>query len=80
MSEKANLLQSEGIYVFRVASTANKFEIKRAVEGLYKVAVTRVNLVKVHPKRRVSRGRVGYKQGYKKALVFLKKGEKIDLS
>ncbi|OGF83152.1 50S ribosomal protein L23 [Candidatus Giovannonibacteria bacterium RIFCSPLOWO2_01_FULL_46_13] len=80
ITEKANMLAAEGVYAFRVEKNANKFEIKKAVEGMYKVNVTRVNLVSVHPKRRVLRGRTGFKQGYKKALVSLKKGQKIELA
>lgn len=80
ITEKANDLTAGGVYVFRVEDWANKFEIKKTIEGLYKVNVTRVNLVKVHPKKRFIRGKAGVKKGYKKALVFLKKGETIELS
>ena len=61
ISEKANILASEGCYVFRVKNDVNKFEIKKEVEDLYKVKVIRVNLVAVHPKRRVFRGKIGFK-------------------
>lgn len=80
ISEKANFLSADGVYVFHVEPDANKFEIKKAVEDLYKVSVTRVNLISVKPKARIYRGRPGFKQGFKKAMVQLKKGDKIDLA
>lgn len=79
ITEKANLLAEAGVYAFRVENSANKLQIKKEVEKLYKVSVRMVNIVHVLPKKRIFRGRVGQKPGYKKALVFLKKGEKIDL-
>jgi len=80
ISEKASALSEQGVYAFQVDPGANKFEIKKAVENLYRVNVMRVNVVKIHPKKRIYRGRVGFKAGYKKALVFLKAGQKIDLA
>lgn len=79
ISEKSTSLSSQGVYAFRVSPGSNKPQIKKAVENIYKVKVQRVNLLKTSPKRRVFRGRVGVRPGYKKALVFLEKGQKIDL-
>ena len=45
VSEKANILSSGGVYSFRVEKDANKFDIKKAVEDLFKVNVRRVNLI-----------------------------------
>ncbi len=80
ISEKTTALASEGCYTFRVKNNVNKFEIKKTVEDSYKVNVVRVNLIAVHPKKRVFRGKIGFKKGYKKALVYLKKGDKIELT
>ncbi|KKT79133.1 MAG: 50S ribosomal protein L23 [Candidatus Giovannonibacteria bacterium GW2011_GWB1_45_9b] len=80
ISEKANTLSSGGAYTFRVEKGANKLEIKKSVEDLFKVNVRKVNLVTIPPKKRIVRGKVGFKSGYKKAIVYLKKGQKIDLA
>mgnify|MGYP001579393463 CR=1 FL=1 len=79
-SEKSSALMAGGVYAFRVERDANKLEIKKTVEDTYKVNVLRVNLINVPPKKRIFRGRPGFKKGYRKAMVFLKKGESIDLT
>jgi len=73
-------LSSGGVYSFRVEKDANKFDIKKSVEELFKVNVRRVNLITIPPKKRIMRGKAGFKSGYKKAIVYLKKGQKIDLA
>ncbi len=65
-------------YVFEVAAGASKGEVKLAVCELYKVTPTKVNILNVRPKTIVVRGRLGTKPGMRKAVVFLKKGDKID--
>lgn len=68
-------------YVFLVDSTANKAEIKSAIEEIYakkKVAVKSVNTINIHPKKRVVRGRRGFKSGFKKAIVTFAPGNTID--
>lgn len=79
ITEKATDLAEKNQYVFKVFSGANKVEIKRAVEGLYGVDVLSVNVVKVRPKKR-RMGRIsGWRPGYKKAIVKIKEGQKIEL-
>jgi len=79
ITEKATLLQEEGKYVFKVFPRVNKIQVKRAIEELYKVKVEKVRIINVHPKKRI-RGRVeGKKPGYKKAIVSLAKGHKIEI-
>lgn len=79
ISEKAAFLASKGTYVFNVPISANKIEIGKAVESLYKVHVESVRTVRGIGKF-VARGRIrGQRTNWKKALVTLKKGEKIDL-
>lgn len=79
LTEKA---VESGQYAFRVAPRSNKIEVKRAVESLYGVKVMKVRMIHVAPKRRrVGRRqgwRGGLKKGFKKALVTLKKGDKIE--
>lgn len=78
ISEKANNLSAIDQYVFEVNDLANKTEIARAIEGMYKVNVLSVNLIRI-PKKKRRLGRIeGYKKGYKKAVVKIKQGQKIE--
>lgn len=68
-----------GKYTFRVACDSNKFEIKDALEKIFKVKVIKVNIINVSGKER-RRGRiVGKTSSWKKAIVTLKKGDKIEI-
>ena len=79
ISEKATNLSEAGKYVFKVFPQANKSEIKKAVENIYGVAVKEVNIINIKTKKRILKGREGKKSGYKKAVVTLKKGHKIEI-
>ena len=79
VSEKATDLAGKSQYVFRVFPRANKTEIKKAIEELYGVNVVSVNIVKVHKKRRRLGRILGWRKEYKKAIVKIKKGEKIEV-
>ena len=79
ISEKATDLTKENKYIFRIFSNSNKIEIKKAVENLYGVDVLNVRIIKL-PRKQKRRGRVtGWKRGYKKAIVKIKEGQKIEL-
>ncbi len=79
VSEKAAMLASKGVYVFNVPVSANKVEVAKAVEALYKVKVASVNTVR-GPGKIVRRGRTaGRRNNWKKALVQLVAGQKLDL-
>ncbi len=79
ISEKASKGLKDGKYVFNVEKKANKIDVKKAVENAYKVKVLRVNMVLNKGKVR-NFGRVaGKTSGFKKAIVTLKSGDKIDL-
>ncbi len=79
ITEKNSLLQTQGKYAFEVADGVNKQQVKQAVETAFKVDVTAVNIVKVHSKqRRIGRQRV-LTSPWKKAIVTLKSGDKIEL-
>lgn len=79
VTEKATDLTAKNQYVFKVWQRSNKIEIKKAVEGLYGVDVLDVKIIKVGPKRRRI-GRIeGQRKGYKKAIVKIKKGQKIEV-
>lgn len=79
ISEKAFDINERGQYVFVVSDEANKSEIAKAIENFYKVVVSSVNIVRVPNKPKRYKGVMGVKSGYKKAIVTLKKGSKIDI-
>ena len=77
MTEKSTALAESGKYVFEVGREANKYEIKDAVQKAFKVNVIAVNVVTVPGEmRRVGRNKV-FRQPWKKAIVTLKAGDKI---
>lgn len=79
ISEKATDLAKENKYIFRIFPGVNKIEIKKAVENLYGVDVLDVKIINL-PRKQKRRGRItGWKRGYKKAIVKIKKGQKIEL-
>jgi large subunit ribosomal protein L23 len=77
LSEKSNLMSATGRYVFKVSKAANKLEVKKAVENVYDVHVTDVNMVTAKGKIRRSGRVTGKTSDWKKAYVTLKNGEKI---
>ena len=83
VTEKAaNLTANINQYTFKVAENANRIEVARAIEKLFNVAVTRVNILNVKPKKksdRSRRGKPGTKSGFKKAIVSLKDGDTIEI-
>jgi large subunit ribosomal protein L23 len=81
LTEKATLLsETQNKYVFRVAPAAKKQEIKEAIQKLFKKTVVDVNTCNYAGKKRRERtASYGRKAHWKKAIVTLKKGEKIDL-
>ena len=79
VTEKASNAFEQNVYTFDVTPSANKTEIKKAIFSLYKVKPVKVNIVNTISKQIMSKGKAGVKQGGKKALVYLKKGDKIEL-
>jgi len=79
VTEKYSELQAEGKYAFEVAKEANKAQIKESVEKAFKVTVTGVNLMTVRGKRRRLGRRVLAAHPWKKAIVSLKPGDKIEI-
>jgi len=79
ITEKGSLLQGQNKYVFEVAKGANKHQVKEAVETAFKVKVSKVNVAVIHGKtRRVGRRQVATSP-WKKAIVTLEPGNKIEL-
>ncbi|MFH1655578.1 MAG: 50S ribosomal protein L23 [Candidatus Omnitrophota bacterium] len=79
-TEKGTVLEQDGKYLFLVAKRANKIQIKRAVEEIYKVKVRSVNTLVVFGKLRRIRYVLGRTSDWKKAIVTLQPGEKIEVT
>ncbi len=80
ITEKSTSIASnEKTYVFKVDAKANKSQIKDAVEKIFNVKVESVNTVNVHPKKKRVGRYSGMTNKYKKAIVTLKDGNKIEL-
>ncbi len=80
MTERNTDLMAEGRYTFEVAPEANKLQIKEAVERAFDVKVLAVNTLNVHRKRRREKTRIrGYRSGWKKAIVTLAPGQRIEV-
>ncbi|MFA7589559.1 MAG: 50S ribosomal protein L23 [Acholeplasmataceae bacterium] len=79
ITEKSTkLVEEENKYTFKVDKKANKIEIKKAVEAIFKVKVLSVNTINVLPKARKVGKYEGFRPAYKKAVVKLVEGQKID--
>lgn len=79
VTEKNSLLAEQGIYVFEVDKTASKSEIKTAVEKFFRVKVSNVNTANCRGRGKRTKFGVGKPVAWKKAMVRLRKGEKISL-
>lgn len=79
VSEDAMNKEAQSKYVFKVSESSNKPEIKGALEARFKITVEKVNIIKYKTKVHKFRYRKGQKKGFKKAIVTVKKGEKIEL-
>ena len=78
VTEKASNMNGQNVYIFDIAKSANKMEIKKAVFALYKVRPVKVNVLNIPRKTIVSKGKVGVRGGGRKAVVYLKEGDKIE--
>jgi len=79
VTERSHNLMALNKYVFKVAGSSNKNQIKQAIEELYGVEVIKTNIINIPPKKRNFARKTGWKSGYKKAIVTLKEGDKIEL-
>ncbi len=77
ITEKSAIEADKGIYTFNVAPIANKNEIKKAIKMIYNVSPVKISITQITKKVVMRGGIMGVKQGGKKAVVHLKKGDKI---
>jgi len=80
ITEKATAVSEHNQIIFKVPLTATKREVKAAVEGLFSVKVDAVNTIRVQGKLKRVRGRPGQRSDFKKAIVTLAQGSKIDVT
>lgn len=78
-TEKGSMMEPQRKYLFKVAKTANKLQIKKAVEEIYSTKVDFVHTTIVPGKAKRVRQELGYTPDWKKALVTLKDGQKIEV-
>ncbi len=77
ITEKSAINAEKGIYTFNVPENANKNELKKAINLLYGVKPVKISITQIADKKIVRRGIESVKRGGKKAVVHLKKGDKI---
>ena len=80
VTEKSTNISEQNKIVFRVPLKANKKNLKKNVEKIFKVNVTKINIINKQPRKKLVRGRKVKVKGFKKAIITLKKGQSIDLT
>ena len=80
VTEKSTNLSEHNKIVFKVPSSANKINLKKNIEKIFKVNVTKINIINKQNKTKLTRGRKVKVSGFKKAIITLKKGQSIDLT
>ena len=80
LTEKSTNLSNLNKIVFKVPQTANKINLKKNIEKIFKVNVTKINIINKQNRLKIARGKKIKVQGYKKAIITLKKGQSIDLT
>ncbi len=79
ITEKATMSSESGVYVFEIDPSSSKSDVQKAFIEKYKIHPKKVATVTIPAKNVFVRGKKGKKSGYKKAYVYLKKGEKIEI-
>ena len=80
VTEKSTNLSEQNKIVFKVPSGANKINLKNSIEKIFKVNVTKINIINKRNRIKFTRGRKVKVSGFKKAIITLKKGQTIDLT
>tara|TARA_B100000989_G_scaffold135696_1_gene100846 strand:- start:52 stop:345 length:294 start_codon:yes stop_codon:yes gene_type:complete len=80
LTEKSTNLSEQNKIVFKVPLKANKKNLKSNIEKIFKVNVTKINIINKKNRTKLTRGRKVKVSGFKKAIVTLKKGQSIDLT
>ena len=80
VTEKSTNLSDQNKIIFKVPSSANKKNLKNNIEKIFKVNVTKVNIINKQNRTKLTRGRKVKISGFKKAIITLKRGQSIDLT
>ena len=80
VTEKSTNLSEQNKVIFKVPSSANKKNLKNNIEKLFKVNVTKINIINKQNRTKLTRGKKIKVSGLKKAIITLKKGQSIDLT
>ena len=80
ITEKATNLSEQNKIIFKVPNGANKKNLKKNIEKIFKVNVTKINIINKKSKIKITRGRKVKVAGFKKAIITIKKGQSIDLT
>ena len=80
VTEKSTNISEQNKIVFKVPIKANKKNLKKNIEKIFKVNVTKVNIINKKNRIKITRGKKIKVKGYKKAIITLKKGQNIDLT
>ena len=80
VTEKSTNMSDQNKIIFKVPKKANKIILKKNIEKIFKVNVTKINIINKQPRKKTVRGKKVKVSGYKKAIITLKKGQNIDLT
>ena len=80
LTEKSTNLSEQNKIVFKVPYNSNKKNLKSNIEKIFKVNVTKINIINKRNRTKLSRGKKIKVSGFKKAIITLKKGQNIDLT
>ena len=80
LTEKSTKLSEQNKIIFKVPTGANKINLKKNIERIFKVNVTKINIINKQNRTKVTKGKKVKVSGFKKAIITLKKGQSIDLT
>jgi len=80
LTEKSTILSELNKVVFKVPAGANKINLKKNIEKIFKVNVTKINIINKRNRTKITKGKKIKVSGFKKAIITLKKGQSIDLT
>ena len=80
VTEKSTNMSEQNKIVFKVPVWSNKINLKKNIEKIFKVNVTKINIINKQNRTKITRGKKVRVSGFKKAIITLKKGQSIDLT
>ena len=80
VTEKSTNMSEQNKIVFKVPAGSNKINLKKNIEKIFKVNVTKINIINKQNRVKITRGKKVRVSGFKKAIITLKKGQSIDLT